>query len=162
MNSAARQLLLVGLLLATVIGLFVAAESGQRKLAAASRRVEQAARRENASTELVQLLRQAESGQRGYILLGDPAYLVPYQEAVAKSPADLQELDAAFSTADPRVRANVEEIARLSRAKFAEMDQTLALYRDRGRSAAVALIRTDFGQRTMAQISDRVRQIQED
>ena len=162
MNSAARQLLLVGLLLATVIGLFVAAESGQRKLAAASSRVEQAARRENASTELLQLLRQAESGQRGYILLDDPAYLVPYQEAVAKSPADLQELDAAFSTADPRVRANVEEIARLSRAKFAEMNQTLALYRDRGRSAAVALIRTDFGQRTMAQISDRVRQIQED
>jgi signal transduction histidine kinase len=162
MNSAARQLLLVGLLLATVIGLFVAAESGQRKLAAASRRVEQAARRENASTELLQLLGQAESGQRGYILLGDPAYLVPYQEAVARSPADLQELDAAFSTAEARVRANVEEIARLSRAKFAEMDDTLALYRDRGRSAAVALIRTDFGQRTMTQISDRVRQIQED
>lgn len=162
MNSAARQLLLVGLLLATVIGLFVAAESGQRQLAAASRRVEQAARRETASTELLQLLGQAESGQRGYILLGDPAYLLPYQEAVAKSPADLQELDAAFSTAEPRVRANVEEIARLSRAKFAEMGDTLALYRDRGRSAAVALIRTDFGQRTMAQISDRVRQIQED
>jgi CHASE3 domain sensor protein len=162
MNSAARQLLLVGLLLATVIGLFVAAESGQRQLAAASHRVEQAARRENALTEVLHLLRQAESGQRGYILLGDPAYLVPYQEAVAKSPADMQELDAAFSTAEPRVRANVEEIARLSRAKFAEMGDTLALYRDRGRSAAVALIRTDFGQRTMAQISDRVRQIQED
>lgn len=162
MNSAARQLLLVGLLLATVIGLFVAAESGQRQLAAASRRVEQAARRENASTELLQLLRQAESSQRGYILLGDPAYLLPYQEAVAKSSADLQELDAAFNTAEPRVRANVEEIGRLSRAKFAEMGDTLALYRDRGRSAAVALIRTDFGQRTMEQISDRVRQIQED
>jgi signal transduction histidine kinase len=153
---------LVGLLLATVIGLFVAAESGQRKLAAASRRVEQAARRENASAELLQLLRQAESGQRGYILLGDPVYLVPYQEAVAKSPADLQELDAAFSTAEPRVRASVAEIARLSRAKFTEMDETLAQYRDRGRSAAVALIRTDFGQRTMMQIADRVRQIQED
>ena len=162
MNSAARQLVLVGLLLATVIGLFVAAESGQRQLAAASHRVEQAARRENALTEVLHLLRQAESGQRGYILLGDPTYLMPYQEAVAKSPADLQELDAAFSTAEPRVRANVEEIARLSRAKFAEMGDTLALYRDRGRSAAVALIRTDFGQRTMVQIADRVRQIQED
>jgi signal transduction histidine kinase len=162
MNSAARQLLLVGLLLTTVIGLFIAAESGQQQLAGASLRVEQAARRENASTGLLQLLRQAESGQRGYILLGDPAYLVPYQEAVAKSAANLQELESAFSTADPRMRTNVGEIARLSRTKFAEMDQTLALFRDRGRSAAVALIRTDVGQRTMEQIADRVRQIQED
>jgi signal transduction histidine kinase len=160
MNSAARQLLLVGLLLATVIGLFVAAESGQRQLAEASRRVERAARRANALGEVLQVLIQAESGQRGYILLGEPAYLLPYQEALLKVEPDLKELDAAFGTADPKVRESVEEIGRLSRSKFTEMGATLDLYRDRGRSSAIELIRTDFGYRTMSQITGRVRQIQ--
>ena len=160
MRSAARQLVLVGLLLATVIGLFVAAESGQRQLEATSLRIAQAARRENALAEVLQVLRQAESAQRGYILLGDPTYLTPYQEGLAKLPIDLNDLDAAFGTADWKIRSQVAEIGRLSRSKFTEMGATLDLYRERGRGAAVTLIRTDFGQRTMSQITDRVRQIQ--
>ena len=160
MRSTARQLVLVGLLLATVIGLFVAAESGQRQLEAASMRIGQAARRENALAEVLQVLRQAESAQRGYILLGDPSYLTPYEEGLAKLPADLNTLDAAFSTADLDARSKVAEIGRLSRAKFTEMGTTLDLYRERGRGAAVTLIRTDFGQRTMEQITDHVRQIE--
>jgi signal transduction histidine kinase len=161
LKTKARQLVLVALLLATIMGLFVAAESGQRKLADASRRVQQIARRDNALSEVLQLLKQAESGQRGYILLGEADYLVPYQEALTKVARDLRNLDAAFSTAEPRVRAGIEEIGRLSRLRFAEMGESLDLYRDRGRSAAVALIRADFGQRTMSQIADRARQIQE-
>jgi signal transduction histidine kinase len=161
LKTKARQLVLVALLLATIMGLFVAAESGQRKLADASRRVQQVARRDNALSEVLQLLKQAESGQRGYILLGEADYLVPYQEALTKVARDLRNLDAAFSTAEPKVRAGIEEIGRLSRLRFAEMGESLDLYRDRGRSAAVALIRADFGQRTMSQIADRARQIQE-
>jgi signal transduction histidine kinase len=160
MRSAARQLVLVGLLLGTVIGLFVAAESGQRQLAEASRRVEGAARRANAMGEVLRVLIQAESGQRGYILLGEPAYLLPYQEALTKISPDLRELDAAFSTADPKVRATVEEIGHLSHSKVAEMGETLDLYRDEGRSSAIALVRTDFGRKTMAQVTERVRQLQ--
>jgi signal transduction histidine kinase len=160
MRSTARQLVLVGLLLSTVIGLFVAAESGQRQLAEVSRRVERAARRANALGEVLQVLIQAESGQRGYILLGEPAYLVPYQEALAKITADLRELDAAFSTADPKLRATVDEIGHLSFSKFAEMGESLDLYRDQGRTSAVALMRADFGRKTMSQITERVREIQ--
>jgi len=118
MSPAARQLVLVGLLLATVIGLFVAAESGQRQLEAASLRVAQAAQRQNALAEVLQILRQAESAQRGYILLGDPTYLTPYHEGLAKLPADLNNLGAAFGTTDFKTRANVAEIGRLSRSKF--------------------------------------------
>lgn len=160
MSPAARQLVLVGLLLATVIGLFVAAESGQRQLEAASHRVEQAASRTSALGELLQILRQAESGQRGYILLGDPAYLAPYEEALTKFPSDLTGLQASFEAAGPNTRTKVAQIGSLSRSKFAEMALTLDLYRQRGRGAATELIRTDFGQHTMAQITDRVRQIQ--
>ncbi|HEY8052890.1 MAG: CHASE3 domain-containing protein [Steroidobacterales bacterium] len=160
MNSAARQLLLVGLLLATVIGLFVAAESGQGQLAEASRRVERSARRSNALGEILRVLIQAESGQRGYLLLGEPNYLLPYQEALAKVEPDLRELDAAFATSDAPTRASVAEIGSLSRAKFTEMGETLDLYRNHGRTSAIELMRTDFGYRAMSQITERVRQIQ--
>jgi signal transduction histidine kinase len=160
LSSTARQVIVVGLLLAAIVGLFIAATTGQHQLEEASHRIEQAARRAYALGEDMQLLTQAESGQRGYILLGDPAYLGPYEDAVEKLPATLQRLDAAFSSSEPTVQADVDEIAKLSRSKFAEMRETLDLYRSRGRGAATALIRSDYGQRTMSQISERVGRIQ--
>jgi signal transduction histidine kinase len=160
MTSTARQVIVVGLLLAAIVGLFVAATSGQHQLEEASHRIEQAARRAHALDEDMQLLSQAESGQRGYILLGDPTYLVPYEDAVEKLPAALERLDAAFASSEPSEQADVDEIAKLNRSKFAEMRETLDLYRSRGRGAATALIRSDYGQRTMSQISQRVGRIQ--
>src|SRR5580765_3218747 len=156
-SSAARQLVVVGLLLAAVVALFLAAESGQRQLATASRRVELAAERERALSGLLQILSQSESGQRGYILTGDPAYLGPYREGTKRLERDIGELTDAFAAADPQVRADV---VRLSRAKFVELQETLDLYRDHGRGAAVALISTDIGQKTMVAITDRMGRVQ--
>ena len=58
------------------------------------------------------------------------------------------------------MRADVTELVRLSHLKFQEMNDTLALYRDGGRSAAIALIRTDFGLRTMRDIADRLGRVE--
>ena len=161
MNPAGRQLLVESLLLAAVIALFLAAWAGQHQLAEASRRVEQGVQREHALGEVLQLISQAESGQRGYVLVGgDSRYLAPYQEAVDKLPTALAQLHQVFATAAPNVRTDINEIERLSRAKFAEMGETLQLYRERGRSAAVALVRTDAGQETMAQLTDHARNIE--
>ena len=63
MSSNARQVVLVALLLAAVLGLFVAAESGQRRLEDASRHVQHAAQRQVALADVWQLVRQAESSQ---------------------------------------------------------------------------------------------------
>ncbi|MBV9726160.1 MAG: hypothetical protein JO299_13450, partial [Gammaproteobacteria bacterium] len=68
MSSVTRQIVLVVLLLAAVLGLFVAAESGQRRLEDASRQVQRAAQRERALADVWLLVRAAESSQRGYIL----------------------------------------------------------------------------------------------
>jgi CHASE3 domain sensor protein len=160
MSSAARQLVVVGLLLVAVVALFLAAESGQRQLAAASRRVEMAAQREHALSSLLQVLSQAESGQRGYILTADPAYLAPYREGTARLEPEIRQLTDAFAEADSQVRADLADVVRLSRAKFVELRETLDLYRDHGRSAAVALISTDIGQKTMVAITDRVGRVQ--
>ena len=160
MSTAARQLIVVGLLLAAVIGLFVAAESGQQKLAAAASRVETAAEREHALADVLQTLSEAESGQRGYILVGNESYLAPFKEGEKQLPGKLARLTDVFADDDPDVRGQVDEVVKLSRNKFQELAETIDLYRERGRSSAVALIRTDVGQRTMTQITDRVERIQ--
>lgn len=160
MNSLARQMGVAALLLTAVLAAFIAAESGERRLAAASREVELAAERQSALGELWQLVRQAESSQRGYILLDNAEYLVPYQQASGSLPQALRRVDRAFADAVPATRADIEEVSRLIDARLAELRTSLELFRTQGRSAAVELIRTDFGAQAMSQIDDRVRRIQ--
>src|SRR5271170_2584119 len=136
MSSAVRQMAPVALLLVAVIGLFVAAESGQQRLEDVSQRIEINTQRERALGQVLQLLTQAESSQRGYILLGDAAYLEPYQEATARLPEALSQLNLAFADADRLEKADIEQIGRLSNAKFVELGQSLAVFRERGQGAA--------------------------
>ena len=152
---------LVALLLAAVLGLFVSAQSGQRRLEEASRQAQVAAQRQRTLGDLWQLMRQAESSQRGYILLDNANYLMPFQEAARNLPQALERLDDAFATASAPVRADAAEVKRLSNAKFEEMRATLELFRKRGRAAAVDLMRTDVGADLMTQLDDRVRIMQQ-
>ena len=151
---------LIVLLLVAVLGLFVAAVSGQRRLEEASRAVEDHAQRGRALADVMQLLSRAESSQRGFILLGDATYLAPFEECTSRLPDALRQLDKVFVRARPPVRAQVEEIERLSTAKLNELGETLRLYRLQGPEAAVGLIRTDVGELTMTHIGDRVSRLQ--
>src|SRR5579871_3002185 len=160
MSSLTRQVVVTVLLLGAVLGLFVAAQSGQRRLEDAGRRVELGAQRQRALSDVSQLLRQAESSQRGYILVGDPDYLIPFQEASARISEAEVRLDNAYAKAPAALRADVGEVTRLSEAKFAELRATLERFRVRGRAAAVALIRIDAGVRTMTQIEQLVNSMQ--
>src|SRR6516165_8150803 len=160
MSSIARQVVLVALLLAAVLGLFIAAESGQRRLEDASRQVQRAAQRQGALANVWQLVRQAESSQRGYILTDNPTYLMPFQEASGNLPQALGRLEQAFVAATPAVHTDIVEVERLVNEKFAEMRDTLEAYRTRGRAAALELMRTDVGVLTMRRIDDRVRSIE--
>jgi signal transduction histidine kinase len=160
MSSLTRQVVVTVLLLGAVLGLFVAAQSGQRRLEDAGRRVELGAQRQRALSDVSQLLRQAESSQRGYILVGDPDYLIPFQEASARITEAEVRLDSAYAKAPAALRADVAEVTRLSEAKFAELRATLERFRVRGRAAAVALIRIDAGVRTMTQIEQLVNSMQ--
>ena len=109
MSSIARQVVLVALLLAAVLGLFIAAESGQRRLEDASRQVQRAAQRQGALANVWQLVRQAESSQRGYILTDNPTYLMPFQEASGNLPQGLGRLEQAFVAATPAVHTDILE-----------------------------------------------------
>lgn len=160
MNSVTRQMVVVALLLATVVGLFVAAQLGQRRLEDASARFVLSARRQQTLAEVWQLLRQAESSQRGYILVGNSEYLAPFRQASADFDGSLGRLDDAYAGAGAATRADVAQLRQLGSAKFAEMRQTVEAFALNGRSAALEIIRTDVGASTMSQIDDLVRRIE--
>jgi signal transduction histidine kinase len=163
MPSIARQMLVVALLLATVIGLFTAAQVGQLRLEEARTRIEQGTRRHEALSAARRLVREAESSQRGYILLGDSEYLRPFQQAVVDITPALQRLDAAFTGTSASLRADVAQLEHLSDSKFDEMRQSIVLFAMQGKAAAMQVIRTGQGAQTMAEIdalSDKIEGVE--
>jgi signal transduction histidine kinase len=160
MNSVTRQIVVVALLLATVVGLFVAAQLGQRRLEDASARTALNARRQQALADVWQLLRQAESSQRGYILVGNSEYLAPFRQASTDFDAALGRLDAAYAGAGAATRSDVAQLRQLGNAKFDEMRRTVEAFGIRGRAAALQIIRSEAGTSTMSQIDDLVRRIE--
>ncbi|MGP0062246.1 MAG: CHASE3 domain-containing protein [Isosphaeraceae bacterium] len=100
-------------------------------------------------------LRDAETGQRGYLLTGDERYLDPYNKAVAsvdRSVARLKEV-----TASNGIRQNhLIGIEQAVAAKFSELEETIRLRREEGFEAALAVVKTDRGMALMRDLRDRI------
>ena len=95
--------------------------------------------------------KDAETGQRGYVITGDPAFLAPHEQALAAIPASLSELRRL-------VRDNPDQVARLSQiealiqTKKAELERVIEERRSKGFEAAQAIIVAGEGKRQMDEI----------
>jgi signal transduction histidine kinase len=143
---AVPPLLLIGFL----VGLFFLAAAGQSRLNSADERVHDSELRQQALSEFIALLADAESGQRGYLLTGDSSYLQPYTEAVANVEAALDRVHDAYGGSDDS--AEFQELRILTGKKLGELEDTLALSKRRGNATAVKVVRTDVGKHTMDEI----------
>ena len=100
---------------------------------------------------LLQQVLSAESGQRGYLLTGNPAYLEPYEEAVVGIGKSLGDLVTSY-LASPREIADYRQLERAIAQKLSEMALTIQL-RKQGRSEAWrGVVETDIGREQMATI----------
>ena len=100
------------------------------------------------------LARDAEIGQRGYLVTGEDSYLAPYRASVGQ----IAPLLAGIATMEgARGRDTAAEMRPLLAAKVAEMQQTVDLASKGQRDAAIAVVRTDRGKALM----DRLRVIAE-
>jgi len=93
---ALPPLLLIGFL----VGLFFLAAAGQSRLNADNARVHDSELRQESLSEFMALITDAESGQRGYLLTGDSAYLQPYTDAKPKVEAALERVQEAYDSDD--------------------------------------------------------------
>ena len=90
------------------------------------------------------LIEDAESGQRGYLLTGDPRYLAPYTMAVGRVGGELDAL-ARLTRDNPQQVQTLATLRRASAAKLSELGQTVALWNAGQHDAALALVRSDRG-----------------
>ena len=108
---------------------------------------------------LLSSLRDAETGQRGYIVTGREDYLLPYDQA-------LREIDGRLRTVEARVEARngspeeLQALAGLVKLKLDELAHSIELQRSGQRDEAIALVRSNEGKSVMdairAMIGERV------
>jgi signal transduction histidine kinase len=97
---------------------------------------------------LLAVLRDAEIGQRGYLLTDEPRYLAPYERVLPQIPGLVEKLQE-LAQRIPRIAGDVEEVRGLTATKLDELARTIALVKDGKRTEAMEVIRTDVGLRTM-------------
>jgi signal transduction histidine kinase len=92
-------------------------------------------------------LKDAETGQRGFLLTGDETYLEPYTHALSALAADTSALRT-LTRDNPAAQRRLDELAPLLHQKLAELDSTIVLRRG-GLPAALAIVETNRGKETM-------------
>jgi PAS domain S-box-containing protein len=97
---------------------------------------------------LLSTLRDAETGQRGYLLSGSEEYLAPYDAA-------LRELDGRLTTAEVRLGeaggsvADTQSLRSGVARKLQELSRTIDLYRGGRKAEALAVVNSDEGKNAM-------------
>ncbi len=94
-------------------------------------------------------LSNLESGQRGYLLTEDPAYLQPYTTAVEQLPAQFASLRSKLSDRPADVLAMEAELESLAQAAVAEAEETIRLRREGYRTRAFRIVNSNSGKEVM-------------
>ncbi|MBS7813005.1 response regulator [Roseococcus sp. XZZS9] len=105
--------------------------------------------------DLLSTVQDAETGQRGFLLTNDEAYLQPYNAAVGSISSKLD--TAARLTRDsPAQQVRVNALRQHVDAKLAELVETIDLRRTRTLEAALAAVMTDRGKAEMDAIRAQI------
>ncbi len=108
--------------------------------------------------KLLSHLKDAETGQRGYLLTGSETYLKPYEAASGKIASDFAQLRA-----EPQMGGEqgqrLDVIQLLATAKMAELGQTIGLARAGQRRAAIKRVRSGQGRQIMDAIRVRIDEL---
>ena len=90
-------------------------------------------------------LTDMETGQRGYLLTGDPSYLQPYTDAKGRIGNDLAGLRAGLISRAESERSQESELESLATSKQAEMERSISLRQQGYRHRAFKLVDSNEG-----------------
>lgn len=106
-----------------------------------------------AGMQALQLLTDAETAQRGYLLTGRLEYLQPYEAALRALPQQLGPAIAFLRGAGEQAAARAAEAEQLFELRLGELSTTIALNREGRREEALNMVVAGLGKATM----DRLR-----
>ena len=103
---------------------------------------------------LLSTLKDAETGQRGYLLTGEEKYLQPYTNAQADLPRELRRVRPLLSDRAAQLR-RLEMLETVAQQKMDELESTIVERRAGRLEASLVIVRTDRGKVYM----DRIRSL---
>ncbi|MHC5766017.1 MAG: response regulator [Nostoc sp.] len=109
--------------------------------------------------ELLSNIKDAETGQRGYILTKQDAYLKPYQTAISKLTPEIKELKKLIAD-DSKQVSQLNTLQRLITVKLNELKKTIDLRQNLGLDAALLVINTDRGNNLMSDIRNIIHEME--
>lgn len=133
-------------------------EAGYKRSVAAMQDMAQAQNIRTGLTTLLKLMLNAETGQRGFLLTGDPKYLAPYESALTEVNQNLGSLRELYAS-DP---GELTEFSRLSQdvsGKMAEMAVSVRMRKQGQEDGWKAVLLTDVGKEQMDAIRDQTSKL---
>ncbi|WP_438751522.1 CHASE3 domain-containing protein [Pararhizobium sp. O133] len=124
-----------------------------KKGQAADEAVAHTVRNERLISVVQSQLQDAEIGQRGYLLTGDPFYLEPYEKAVSAINSSVEALGEGVAD-NRRQDGNIAVLRSLATQKLSELRQTVDRHRAGDEGAAVAVLRAGQGKVLMDGVRD--------
>jgi len=104
--------------------------------------------------EILALLIDAETGQRGFLITGEERYLEPYITAISRIDSDIRELKSLYED-EPQHQSTLLKLDKLVDDKFDELKETIDLRReDTGFEAARKIVLSDKGKLIMDNIRE--------
>ena len=149
--AAAISLLLALLAAVALIGIN---ESGYSRSRAELDSMARQVQARTAINQLLQLVVDAETGSRGFLLTGDPRYLEPYNTAVADIGQSLEALRQAYAVA-PGESAIIGQLTRNVQRKLAEMDLTVRMRKEGKEDTWKFVLLSDVGREQMDAIREQ-------
>jgi PAS domain S-box-containing protein len=104
------------------------------------------------------LIKDAETGQRGFLYTGDSKYLGPYESAISQIQPHIEHL-AQLTSDNPRQQMRVSQLRSLSQAKLDVVAQTITLYRSGRPDEAKKLVISDKGLNLMIAIRHTIAEM---
>lgn len=123
-------------------------ETGFNQSTRALERIEEYTATRTAVNRLLQLVLDAETGSRGYLLTGDPRYLEPYSAAVSEISQNLDRLRGSYPAGSAETAA-VGLLTRHVQRKLAEMDLSVRMRQQGNEEAWKFVLMTDVGKEHM-------------
>jgi diguanylate cyclase (GGDEF)-like protein len=105
--------------------------------------------------DLLTLLRDAETGQRGFIITGKEDFLTPYYSALGRLP-DLRKTMVEENSVSPQDSQALQKIFAVSNQKMAELDETIAIRRTKGFHEVEPIVSSERGKLYMDTLRDLI------
>ncbi len=105
--------------------------------------------------DVLSSVKDAETGQRGFLLTGNEEYLAPYDRALRSIPLSMDRLTG-LAVDNPAQQSRLPMLRQHVDAKLAELKSTIDTRRTQGPEAALAIVNSDRGKAEMEAIRARV------